>query len=141
MDPLQSEDVSEQGIQHPCRVPHDILDGLHVSQAGLPQGWLVLTTSGQWWGGAPTRAQCLTHIRWGAKSADRSSSLGVRESVRAVLIVWVPPALPSTRGTFRFVHVVSLWGNRLSTAPGSSSGLTYVLGHGIPFARALNYGK
>ncbi len=102
MDPLrypdlESEDVSEQGILHPCHVPHDILDSLHVSLAGLPQGQLVLTMSGNplhWWGGAPTGAQCLTHCGWGAKSADRSSSQGVRESVLAILIVWVPPALP-----------------------------------------------
>ena len=41
----------------------------------------------------------------------------------------------------RFVHAVSLWGNRLSAAPGGSCGLTYVPGHDIPFARALDYGK
>ncbi len=35
----------------------DVLDGLHVSQAGLPQGRLVLTMNGNpfhRWGGAPT---------------------------------------------------------------------------------------
>ncbi len=59
----------------------------------------------------PTGAQCLTHGGRGAKSADRGSGGGVRESVRAVLIVWVPPALPSIRGTSRFDHAVTLWGN------------------------------
>ncbi len=47
-------------------------------------------------------AQCLTHGGWGAKSADRSSSRGVRENVWAVLNVWVLPALPSIRGTSSF---------------------------------------
>jgi hypothetical protein len=51
MDPLrypdwQCEDVSELGIRRPCRVPHDVLDGLHVSRDGLPQGRWVLITSG-----------------------------------------------------------------------------------------------
>jgi hypothetical protein len=41
----------------------------------------------------------------------------------------------------RFVHAVSLRGNRPSAAPGGSCGLTYVPGHSIPFARALDYGK
>ncbi len=95
-------------------------------------------------GGAPTGAQCLTHGGWGAKSADRSSSRGVRENVWAVLIVWVLPALPSDDPSvepLRFAHAVSLRGNRLSVAPGGSCDLTYVPGHGIPFARALDYGK
>ncbi len=73
----ESEEVSNQGILRPCSVPHDVLDGLHVSQAGLPQGQLVLTTSGiplHQGGRAPTRAQCFTYGGWGAKSADRSSN-------------------------------------------------------------------
>jgi hypothetical protein len=41
----------------------------------------------------------------------------------------------------RFVHAVSLRGNRPSAAPGGSRDLTYVPGHSIPFARALDYGK
>ncbi len=92
--------MSEQGILCPCSVPHDVLDSLHViwrpcsvchdvpdslhvSWAGLPQGQLVLTMSGNPLhrrGRAPTWAQCLTHGGWGAKSADRSSSQGVREN-------------------------------------------------------------
>jgi hypothetical protein len=45
MDPLrqldwESEDVSELGIRRPCRVPHDVLDGLHVSGLVFPKvGW------------------------------------------------------------------------------------------------------
>ncbi len=31
--------------------------------------------------------------------------------------------------------------NKLGNRPGGSCGLTYVPGHGIPFARAIDYGK
>jgi hypothetical protein len=57
MDPLrypdwESEEVSNQGIRRPCRVPHDVLDGLHVSGLVFPKvGWYrqrvgFLSTSG-----------------------------------------------------------------------------------------------
>jgi hypothetical protein len=33
----ESEDVSELGIRRPCSVPHDVLDGLHVSGLVFPK--------------------------------------------------------------------------------------------------------
>jgi hypothetical protein len=134
----------------------------------VPQGrWVILTTNGNplhRWDGAPTGAQCHTHSGWGAKSAPPTvgetlcdvrrlevvtvtvtvtdySSRGVRQSLWAVLIVWVPPALPSTRGTSRFVYAVSLRGTDCLRPWEAVVALHTCPCHNIPFARALNYGK
>jgi hypothetical protein len=63
-------------------------------------------------------AQCLTHGGWGTKSADRSSSRGVRENVWAVLVVWVLPALPSIRGTSPFCSCGLPSGKQTVCGPG-----------------------
>ena len=47
---------------------------------------------------------------------------------------------PSTTGNKTTTHRTHIE-RRPSAAPGGSRDLTYVPGHGIPFARALDYGK
>ncbi len=66
---IEHIDVSELGIQRPCSVPHDVICGLHVSWAGLPQGWwvlcvlCVLCVVGNWGPSLKVHhSQCLTRM-------------------------------------------------------------------------------